>query len=529
MAGEGGSRAAKQQSQISERVRRRRLNIDRRSRRSQGIAETLETLPSSWSELIDEVLPTADEARLPKSYRSHIRAYLGFAAERQLAPERPDVAAYFLGFLVDEQRLAPTTIESVHAALCRWFAIHEVALGPAREFREVAGGVRRMAAGWSKKPLSRPLTPAEAQGMLSVPLVRNPILEIDRVIALTIWHGRGAEAVVRIGPARVASMSWDGVLFGADFVELRFQNGESLPLLRHGDPLLDPVVAWERLRALTPLHSQWVDGLVRTGRRGTESDAPAVRTDPSTSPGNGMRHHYRSLAKTYGFPMTTGGRSVFSILDSHQMRRLMLLWDPQEVTYRRDQALITTSIWGGFRGSEPLLLTRDQTVIRNDRVTIERGTGKDDIDGRTRHRRTLLATGDEMCPRQALLDWYDVVNAAAPDARDDGLTLVFPGLAQSSNIAMPLRPTAPGVNSTPSDALTVAFRRRARAAGIADAEDLSSHTARYTWLSWAEAAGVDPTMAAEHVGHRSLGSTLRYMSSAPSGSGAGAPSIGEPE
>jgi len=163
---------------------------------------------------------------------------------------------------------------------------------------------------------------------------------------------------------------------------------------------------------------------------------------------------------------------------------------------RRDRALILLGFWKGFRGDELLGLRGEHiTVIPDQGMTLylPRSKGDRQAAGVT-HRVPALS---RLCPVAAVQAWRDTVGL------DRGP--LFRAIGRRGTLS---------AGALHANSLIGVLRRAFARAGLANAEQYSSHSLRRGFAGWASGNGWDARELMEYVGWKDLHSAMRYVDSA---------------
>jgi site-specific recombinase XerD len=167
--------------------------------------------------------------------------------------------------------------------------------------------------------------------------------------------------------------------------------------------------------------------------------------------------------------------------------------------HARDRALVLLGFWRGFRSDE-LVRVRIEHVdaAHGEGLTcfIPRSKGDRNAEGRTFRCPAL----SRLCPVSAYEAWL------ATSGLTDGP--VFRAIDRWGRIAP---------DGLAAASIIPLLRRLFTAAGLAEAEQYSSHSLRRGFAGWANANGWDLKELMEYVGWRDMRSAIRYLEVSPEG------------
>lgn len=172
---------------------------------------------------------------------------------------------------------------------------------------------------------------------------------------------------------------------------------------------------------------------------------------------------------------------------------------PSLLRHTRDRALVLLGFWRGFRSDELIRLKLENIQITpGEGMTcyLERSKTDKNFAGRSFNCPAL----SRMCPVAALTEWITLAELSTGP--------VFRRVDRWGHVAEECL----GQNS-----LIPMLRKLFAAAGLASAQEYSSHSLRRGFASWARASGWDIKDLMEYVGWTDIKSAMRYLETSPAG------------
>lgn len=166
---------------------------------------------------------------------------------------------------------------------------------------------------------------------------------------------------------------------------------------------------------------------------------------------------------------------------------------PSLLRHARDRALVLLGFWRGYRSDELIRLKIENIQITpGEGMTcyLERSKTDKNFEGRSFSCPAL----SRLCPVTALTEWVTVAQISAGP--------VFRKIDRWGHVAE----TCLGPNS-----LIPMLRSMFAAAGLASAQEYSSHSLRRGFAGWARASGWDIKDLMEYVGWTDIKSAMRYL------------------
>ena len=180
-------------------------------------------------------------------------------------------------------------------------------------------------------------------------------------------------------------------------------------------------------------------------------------------------------------------------LQRRQLEALQRSLAVEVLRIARDRSLLLLGFWRAFRSDELTRMRLEEVeVAASEGLTchLHRSKGDREFEGRTFHCPAL----SRLCPVEAYREWVELSGRKAGP--------VYPAIDRWGRISDdPMRPTS----------IIPLLRRLFEQAGLAQAEDYSSHSLRRGFAGWARSSGWDIKELMAYVGWKDVDSALRYL------------------